>query len=82
MFRLRVTADTFTTVFVMPRRLSLDRSGSHAASDVNTSSILTLSGIDRAELSDIREYRNGDHIKASTGTCRPKLRTLSSRNTR
>ena len=64
MFRLRVTADTFTTVFVMPRRLSLDRSGSHAASDVNTSSILTLSGIDRAELSDIREYRNGDHIKS------------------
>jgi hypothetical protein len=64
MFRLRVTADTFTTVFVMPRRLTLDRGSSHAASDVNTSSVKNISGIDRAELSDIREYRNGDHMKS------------------
>lgn len=63
MFRLRVDADTFMTVFVLPRRLVLDRGGAHAASDVNTSSILTRTGIDRAELSDIREYRNGDQIK-------------------
>lgn len=63
MFRYRVTADTFTTFFVMPRRLTLERSGTHAASDVNTTSLVKQTGIDRAELSDIREYRNGDHMK-------------------
>jgi Uncharacterized conserved protein (some members contain a von Willebrand factor type A (vWA) domain) len=64
MFRLRVTADTFTTVFVIPRRLSIDRDGAHAASDVNTSSVKNINGVDRAELADIREYRSGDHMKS------------------
>ncbi len=64
MFRLRVDADTFTTVFVMPRRLTIGREGTHAPSDVNTSSVKNITGIDRAELSDIREYRSGDNMKS------------------
>ena len=63
MFRLRIDVDAFADVFVMPRRLTLDSVSHQAPSDINTDSSSNVNGVDRSELSDIRNYRIGDHMK-------------------
>lgn len=63
MFRFTKNAGDFNTVFVIPRRLTADESAGSAASDVNTDSMKNAVGVDRSELSEIRGYRSGDHIK-------------------
>ena len=63
LFRLRLDFDSVTDVFVMPRRLTLDSVSQQAPSDINTDSSSNVIGVDRSELSDIRAYRIGDHMK-------------------
>ena len=64
MFRVALDIDVFTSVFVTPRRLILESESKSAASDVNTDSMRNINGIDRNELHEIRDYRNGDHMKS------------------
>jgi len=63
LFRLRLDFDSVIPVFVMPRRLTLDEVSQQAPSDINTDSSRNIIGVDRSELSDIRTYRIGDHMK-------------------
>lgn len=63
MFRLRAVLNRFQPVYVLPRRTSLEQLAGSAVSDVNTESQRNARGIDRAEMSDIRDYRMGDHMK-------------------
>lgn len=62
-FRLKRREEEYNPVFVLPRRKVLDVASESAASDVNTESQKNTSGIDRAEMSDVRQYRQGDHMK-------------------
>ena len=64
MFRIAMDIDVFTSVFVRPRRLTLESDSNSAASDINTDSMKNIIGIDRSELNEIRDYRNGDHMKS------------------
>ena len=64
MFRISMDVDEFTSVFVRPRRLNLESESKSAASDINTDSMKNIIGIDRSELNEIRDYRNGDHMKS------------------
>lgn len=63
MFRLRAVLNRLQPVYVLPRRTSLEQLAGSAVSDVNTESQRNARGIDRAEMSDIRDYRMGDHMK-------------------
>ena len=63
MFRLRHVEEQYSPIFVLPRRMILDHAAENAASDVNTESMKNVRGIDRAEMSDVRVYRQGDHMK-------------------
>ncbi len=63
LFRTKVVEQQYSPIFVLPRRLMLDHPSENAASDVNTESMKNVRGIDRAEMSDIRSYRQGDHMK-------------------
>ena len=47
----------------MPRRLILEEATKQAPSDINSDSSRNIIGVDRSELSDIRAYRIGDHMK-------------------
>ena len=62
-FRLRLDIGTPSSVFVMPRRLTLSETTPQAASDMNTDSMQHNIGADRSEFSDVRDYRPGDHMK-------------------
>jgi len=63
LFRLRLDCEAVTDVFVMPRRLILEEATKQAPSDINSDSSRNIIGVDRSELSDIRAYRIGDHMK-------------------
>jgi uncharacterized protein (DUF58 family) len=63
LFRMTIDIDVSVSIFVVPRRLVFDPTSAAAASDVNTDSMKNITGIDRSELNEIRDYRNGDHMK-------------------
>lgn len=63
MFRLKIEEQQYRPIFVLPRRMIFEHISENAASDVNTESMKNIRGIDRAEMSDIRAYRQGDHMK-------------------
>ena len=63
MFRVKSEEHQYSPIFVLPRRMVFDHFSENAASDVNTESMKNVRGIDRAEMSDIRAYRRGDHMK-------------------
>ncbi|MFA6947419.1 MAG: DUF58 domain-containing protein [Eubacteriales bacterium] len=63
MARVRRRIGAFCTVFVTPRRLTLSGESDVSASDVNTDSQKNILGVDRSEMSDIRDYRVGDNMK-------------------
>ena len=63
-FRVRIDVENLTTVYVLPRRLSLDEASAHAISDNTVRTVSSPLAVDRLEVSDIRDYRTGDSLKA------------------
>ena len=63
-FRSRVDVEDFTTVYVLPRRLSLDETEAHSISDDTVRTVRSPLVVDKLEISDIRDYRNGDSLKS------------------
>ncbi len=64
MFRMRVDMDEFSTVYVLPRRMNLGETGAHSVSDDTARTVKSPLVVDRLEISDIREYQNGDPLKS------------------
>ena len=63
-FRVRVDVENLTTVYVLPRRLTLDEASAHAVSDDTARTVRSPLVVDKLEVSDIRDYRNGDSLKS------------------
>ena len=64
LFRVRVDVDNLTTVYVLPRRLTLDETSAHSVSDDTARTVRSPLVVDKLEVSDIRDYRAGDSLKA------------------
>lgn len=64
LFRARVEVENMTTVYVLPRRLSLDETLAQAISDSTTRTVRSPLVVDKLEVSDIRDYQNGDPLKS------------------
>ncbi len=63
MFRVRVPIDNTTTIYVLPRRVNLDDTLAQAVSDSTARTVKSPLVLDRLEVSDIRDYQNGDSLK-------------------
>ena len=63
-FRARVDVDSFTTVYVLPRRLTQEDTEAHSISDDTVRTVRSPLVVDKLEVSDIRDYRNGDSLKS------------------
>ena len=63
-FRARVDVENLTTVYVLPRRLNLDDTEAHSVSDDTARTVRSPLVVDKLEVSDIRDYRNGDSLKS------------------
>ncbi len=63
-FRTRVDVENLTTVYVMPRRLTLDDTLAQAISDSTARTVRSPLVVDKLEVSDIRDYQNGDSLKS------------------
>lgn len=64
MFRVRIPISNMTTVYVLPRRLSLDDTLAQAVSDSTVRTVKSPLVVDKLEVSDIRDYRMGDSLKS------------------
>lgn len=64
LFRARLDVEELTTVYVLPRRLSLEDTAAHSISDDTARTLRSPLMVDRLEVSDIRDYRNGDSLKS------------------
>ena len=64
LFRVRVDVENLTTVYVLPRRMHLDETASHSISDDTARTVRSPLVVDKLEVSDIRDYRNGDSLKS------------------
>lgn len=64
MFRVRVPVTNMTTVYVLPRRLGLEDTLAQAVSDSTARTVKSPLVVDRLEVSDIRDYQNGDSLKS------------------
>ena len=63
-FRARVDVENLTTVYVLPRRLNLDETEAHSVSDDTARTVRSPLVVDKLEVSDIRDYQNGDSLKS------------------
>ena len=63
-FRVRVDVESMATVYVLPRRLTLDETSAHSVSDDTARTVRSPLVVDKLEVSDIRDYRNGDSLKS------------------
>ena len=63
-FRARLDVENLTTVYVLPRRLDLDETAAHSISDDTARTVRSPLVVDKLEVSDIRDYRNGDSLKS------------------
>ncbi len=63
-FRVRVDVDQISTVYVLPRRLTLEDTLAQAVSDSTARTVRSPLVVDKLEVSDIRDYRNGDSLKS------------------
>ena len=63
-YRMRVDVENLTTVYVLPRRLTLDETSAHAVSDNTVRTVRSPLVVDKLEVSDIREYQSGDSLKS------------------
>ena len=64
LFRVRVDVESLTTVYVLPRRLTLDETSAHSVSDDTARTVRSPLVVDKLEVSDIRDYRSGDSLKS------------------
>ncbi len=64
LFRVRVDVENLTTVYVLPRRLTLDDTLAQAISDSTVRTVRSPLVVDKLEVSDIRDYQNGDPLKS------------------
>ncbi len=64
LFRVRVDMENISTVYVMPRRLSPDDTLAQAVSDSTVRTVRSPLVVDKLEVSDIRDYQNGDSLKS------------------
>ncbi len=63
-YRARVDVENLTTVYVLPRRLTLDETAAHSISDDTARTVRSPLVVDKLEVSDIRDYQNGDSLKS------------------
>ena len=63
-FRMRIDVNSYGDVCVLPRRLSIFGSYNDATADSSTRSKRAPSSPERLEVSDVREYRQGDALKS------------------
>ena len=63
-FRARVDVEDFTTVYVLPRRLTQEDTEAHSVSDDTARTVRSPLVVDKLEVSDIRDYRSGDSLKS------------------
>ncbi len=64
LFRVRVNVESMATVYVMPRRMTPDDALAQAISDSTVRTVRSPLVVDKLEISDIRDYRNGDSLKS------------------
>ncbi len=64
LFRARVDIENMTAVYVLPRRLTLDETLAQAISDSTARTVRSPLVVDKLEVSDIRDYQNGDSLKS------------------
>lgn len=64
LFRVQVPIENMTTVYVLPRRLSLEETLAQSISDSTARTVRSPLVVDKLEVSDIREYHAGDSLKA------------------
>ncbi len=64
LFRVRVDIENIATVYVLPRRLTLDDTLAQAISDATVRTVRSPLVVDKLEVSDIRDYQNGDPLKS------------------
>lgn len=63
-FRLRVEFNNYSNVTVSPRALIMQGAGNRSVSDIPTPTVRVIDNRDLSEINNIREYRNGDSLKA------------------
>lgn len=64
MFRVRVPVSYLTSVYVLPRRLTMDDLLAQSVADSTLRTVSSPLVFDRLEVSDIRDYRMGDSLKS------------------
>ncbi len=62
-FRIRADIDSEASVFVVPRRITLEGAPDTGSADVDSDSSKSVIGAERSEMNDVRSYRQGDHMK-------------------
>lgn len=62
-FRLRLSVNIYNEIYILPRRIPLERETDNAHSDMPTDSNMIVRGNESSERSNIREYRGGDSLK-------------------
>lgn len=63
-FRIRSQMDTFSTVYVLPRKLTLGEEDAVSVSDSAQRTVKAPYAYDKLEVSDIRDYMPGDSLKS------------------
>ncbi len=63
LFSVRVPVENMTTVYVLPRRINLEDTLAQSVSDSTARTVKSPLVVDRLEVSDIRDYQNGDSLK-------------------
>ena len=64
MFCVKIDVNMLETVYVLPRKLDLDIGQAEAISDASRKTRKSNTSYEKIEISDIREYRNGDALKS------------------
>ena len=64
MFCVKIDINMLETVYVLPRKLDLDIGQAEAISDASRKTRKSNTSYEKIEISDIREYRNGDALKS------------------
>lgn len=63
-FRVRSQINTFSTIYVLPRKLTLDTGDAFSVSDSALRTVKAPYVYDKLEVSDIRDYMPGDSLKS------------------
>ena len=63
-FRVRSQMNTFSTIYVLPRKLTLDTGDAFSVSDSAMRTVKAPYVYDKLEVSDIRDYMPGDSLKS------------------